>query len=746
MNPFRLSRRPWARGFSIVLLLLAAGCGSSAPKTPDAFQVEIGTAGRVQVGRWTPIVIRSTTPVAEKTRAEVVAPDPDGLPVRFPLPDFAAGESRGEFLVGRADSPVRIEIHSGDKPGDPLQSITLTTRNSPLRFMKPDVRFWGVFEDDAFLKANLEKFVAELAAQGKGASAHSPVEIHTLPSSGASKPDGVEALFVSAATLRRLSRDSSEAGDGLRSWIGRGGHLIVVARGETGDYSEASVAAWFPIAIDKAPLRFRDLVILSKGINRGLLRTPREGVSGVRMTAPTGRALATSLDGDLLMRAPYGRGGVTMLAIDAEAPPLHDWDGLPALLGSLADYTPSQESLKQRTDLNPTGISDLQTQVLRTTNNFPEIRRPSYWGALGLILLAFAVVGPIDYVIVHHILKRPHWTWFTLVVWIGILTFTGVAYARRVSGTAELANQIDLLDVDQTLGRIGARTWFTMYGPEARRIDLSIAPSKNLPVKSIDGSEIRWAGRPEAGFRGMHRPGGLNLGEPGYTIEPQTASSPPQLAGYPLRPGSTCDIEGGWEGALASPLVESDLGGDMKGRLEGTFTSKLPGPIKDWFVAYGMFAFYAPLERRGYPIMTLKPGTTVEVRELQSRRLDDFLSGVVTTPRFRNDSKSDDYTFTRAPYDHVGIDPHSIFKVISFYKAVGGRTYTQLTNGPVLSLDRTSVVQNGHAVLFGRLESPATEISVENASPTTTNEAFVRVVLPARRIATDFAFPKIENK
>lgn len=735
----------------MLLLLLAAGCGSSAAKTSDSLKVELGNAGRVQVGRWAPIVIRSTTPVAEKTHPEVIAADPDGLPVRFVLPDFAEGESRGEFLVGRADSEIRVEIHASDKPGAPLQALTLGTRNSDLRFMKPDVRFWGVFEEDPFLQTTLEKFVSELTAKGTGAAAHSPVEIHQLSAKGTSRPEGIEALFVTAPTLRRLAADSAPL-EGLRNWIGRGGHLVVIPRGEPKDYAQEGLTSWFPITIDTTtPIRFRDLVILNKGItNRGLLRTQREGVPGIRLTTPTGRALASSVDGDLLVRAPYGRGGVTMLAIDAEAPPLHDWDGLPALLGSLADYTPTQESLKQqKTDLNPTGISDLQTQVLRTTNDFPEISRPSYWGALGLILLAFAVVGPIDFLIVHYVLKRPHWTWFTLVVWIAVLTFTGVAYARRVTGTTELANQIDLLDVDETLGRIGARSWFTLYGPQSRRVDLSIAPAKGMPVKTVDDSELRWAGRPEAGFRGMHRPGGLSLNEPGYTIEPQTASSPPRVVGYPLRPGSTCDVEGGWDGTLASPLVEVDLEGDMKSRLQGTFTSKLPGGVKDWFIAYGMFAFYAPLERRGYSIMTLRPGTRVEVKGLQARRIDDFLAGIVTTPRVRDDKKNntnDDYTFTRAPYDHVGIDPYAIFKVVSFYKAVGGRSYTQLTNGPVLSLDRTSVVQNGHAVLFGRLEAPASEISVDTAAPETTHQSFVRVVLPVRQIPIDFAFPKIENK
>jgi hypothetical protein len=755
MNPFDSSLgRPAGLLFRwlpiVAALLIAAGCGDSGNgMSSGSLTVSIGTGGRVQVGEWTPIVVRSTAPVADKLHPEVIAPDPDGLPVRFVLPELTTEGSSGEFLIGQVDSPIRVELHSAEKPGRPVQAVTLTTLNSDLRFLRPDVRFWGVFSDDAFLKASLEKFVAELSAagSGQGSAAHSPVEVRALARVNSPDPDGLDALFINASTLRQLSYAPGEAGDLLRQWLSRGGQLLVIARGEPEDFSADEIVSWFPIKVDTdASLRFRDLQILSKGINRGLLRTPRAGVAGVKMSTAVGRSLSTGLEGDLLMRAPYGRGGVTMLAVDVQVPPLEDWDGLPAFLGGLADFVPTRETLKQRTDLNPTGISDLQTQLLRTTNDFPAIRRPSYWGALGLILLAFAVVGPLDYLLVHYVLRRPHWTWFTLAAWIGLLTFGGVAYARSVTGTTELANQLDLLDVDETLGRIGARTWYTLYGPEARRIDLSIAPAAGVPVKDVTVSDIRWAGRPEAGFRGMHRPGGLSTGEPGYTIEPAAAGVPPRLAGYPLRPGSTCDIQGEWEGTLSAPLVRSRLQGDTKSRFLGTFTSDIPGSVSEWFIAYGTFAFYAPLEARGYPIMTLKPGTTVNVKELQARRLDDFLSGIVTTTRYRDSrKKEEEYAFTRAPYDNVGMDPYAIFKAVSFYKAVGGQGYVQLANGPVFPLDRSSVVQNGHAVLFGRIETPVSSVSVENARPAPTAQSFLRVVLPVEQIAVDFSFPKLTN-
>lgn len=733
----------------VAALLLAAGCGASNnSKSSDSLTVTVGTGGRVQVGEWTPIVVRSTAPVAEKLHPEVIAPDPDGLPVRFVLPEMTAEGSAGEFLVGQIDSPIRVELHSAVRRGAPILAVTLTSSNSDLRFLRPDVRFWGVFSDDAFLKSSLEKFVAELGAagSGQGSAVHSPVEVRALSRETSPDPDGLDALFITASTLRRLSYAPGDAGDLLRQWLSRGGQLLVIARGEPDDFSAAEVASWFPIKVDtSAPLRFRDLQVLSKGINRGLLRTPRAGVAGVKMTTTVGRSLSTGLEGDLLVRAPYGRGGVTMLAVDIQTPPLEDWDGLPAFLGGLADFVPTRETLKQRTDLNPTGISDLQTQLLRTNNDFPAIRRPSYWGALGLILLAFAVVGPVDYLLVHYLLRRPHWTWFTLAAWIGLLTIGGVAYARSVTGTAELANQLDLLDVDETLGRIGARTWYTLYGPDARRIDLSIAPAAGVPVKDVTVSDIRWAGRPEAGFRGMHRPGGLSTGEPGYTISAGDGA-PPRLEGYPLRPGSTCDVQGEWEGTLSTPLIESRLQGDTKSRFLGTFKSELAGNVRDWFIAYGTFAFYAPLEARGYPIMTLKPGTTVNVKELQSRRLEDFLSGIVTTTRYRDTrKKEEEYAFTRAPYDQIGMDPYAIFKAVSFYKAVGGHGYVQLTNGPVFPLDRSNVVQNGHAVLFGRIEAPVSTVSVENARPVATAQSFVRVVLPVEQIAIDFSFPKLTN-
>lgn len=742
-SPLRIGT--WLQAVAVAILgLVLSGCGGSSADRDfgGALTIELGDEGRVQVGEWNPISIQAAKPPAKAVHPEVIAADPDGLPVRFLLPDFKDGVSRGRFLIGQISSPIRVEFVPSETPdAAPIHTVTLSERNSDLRFLKPDVRLWGIFEPDTGLRSAIDKFVEELR-DAKGADASSPVEVRSVSPTQPGDFDGLDALFVGADTLRNLAYGAGQTGDALKSWLARGGQLVVIARGAPADYDAPAVKEWFPIQVDSqsAPIRFRDLVILSQGVNRGLLRTPREGTPGVRMTAPTGRVLATSLDGDLLMRAPYGQGSVTMLAINSDEPPLRDWDGLPALLAGQVDYDVKRETARQRTNLNPTGISDLQTQVLRTTNQFPEVSRPSYWSSLGLIVVAFLVIGPVDYFLVHHLLRRPHWTWFTLTAWVALLTFVGVSYANRTSGTVPLANQVEIVDIDETLHRVHARSWFTLYSPQSQRVDITVDPDKTWPVRDIRDREVRWSGRPEAGFRGMHRPGGLSSGEAGYTLR-EGSDGASMIEAFPLRAGSTCDIESSWSGTLDEAQVAGELEGDLKSRFQGQFKVNLPGPLTDWFIAYGRFAYHAPLERRAFGIMTLKPGTCVDIKDLQAKMLGDYLTGVISTSQFRKNRVDSDYVFTRETYDPTGIEPYDIFKMISFYRAAGGKNFVTLTNGPVMGLDRSGVVSNGHAVLFGRLEIPASQLTVKDAAPKLTAETFVRVVLPVRQIETDFSFP-----
>jgi hypothetical protein len=727
--------RLWTWIVALFLLI-----GGSAIAADPVLRVTIGDDGEVHVGRWTRIAVEWNGQAPGVVVPQVIAADADSLPVRYELPKLEDGKSEGQFRVGQTGSAIRVELLGGDDKKSVLQSVTLNPKNSDINYAPPYVRDWGTLTNDPLLGEILSKLTKQLANDG----GTSPVKANVLTRLDGQSLRSLDALFITTQTLASLDPASMDA---VRSWVGGHGHLVVLPKAPGDANVPPALPDWLPIKVDAAggSPRFRDLLVLSAQVpGASFLRAPREGVPGWKISTPEGNSLAKILDDELLLRSAYGRGSVTMLAIDPTLPPLSDWDSLPAFLGSLVNFTPSKAAQQKKLDLNPTGISDLQTQVLRVTNAFPAIQRPSYWGALGMILLAFLVIGPLDYLIVHLLLKRPHWTWVTLPIWIIGLTMAGVAYGESANGQTDYLNQVDLLDIDETLGRMSARTWATLYSPISKRIEVNLKPaSAFIRGNKADSTEVQWSGRPEMGFRGMHREGGLDLGTSGYRLEQPGAGLQKTMTGYPLQAGSTCDLEGQWTAKLPEPLVVGDLEGDRLSRFKGQFTCKFAGGLTDWFIAYGSFAYFSPSNAAGAEWMTLDPDEQVDASKLQARILRDFLNG-----RMQANGARAEQVFVRAAYDSSGTDAYSLFRLISFYREAGGQDYAGLTNWPLLPLDETAIVENGNAVLFGRLADPnasATELQLKNSDPKRQQQCFVRVVLPVRQVGLDLSFPKLEN-
>jgi hypothetical protein len=70
--------------------------------------------------------------------------------------------------------------------------------------------------------------------------------------------------------------------------------------------------------------------------------------------------------------------------------------------------------------LGQSGLTDLATQFLRTADEFESVERVSTWTVMGLMLLYLFIIGPIDYLVVHRILKRPRWTWVTFPLMVAL--------------------------------------------------------------------------------------------------------------------------------------------------------------------------------------------------------------------------------------------------------------------------------------------------------------------------------------
>ena len=489
---------------------------------------------------------------------------------------------------------------------------------------------------------------------------------------------------------------------------------------------------------------------------RSTLRLREGSKRTVQWNVESGKILARSLDGPIVVRSGESLGTVTAIALDINALPFArdtaegrtlEWESLPDLCRWLAGLPAipklAEGAERPQSDLNPTGVSDLQTQLVNTLDRFPEVVRPSYWVVLGSALLFLVIVGPLDYLVVHRLFQRPHWTWVTLPLWIVLGGVVGLSAASRTGGTRELTRQLDLVTWDAVQGEARLNSWLTIYSPEHHRYEVACTPGTMNPA-SPAGTQLRWAGRPEAGFRGLYRPTELSGGA---TVE--MAEGGRAIRALPIRHGASVVLEAQshWKQTLP---VTADLHDVGNGQLKGTFSHQFDGELVDWMLVYGNFAYHS--EQNDGP---LRAGETVGADQIPSRLVTDYLVRVSTKEVQRKDRKTKDYTLTHQSYDPLGRDLLGLMQTTSFYQLAGGESYTGLTNSTLLTVDLSRLVDANRAVLFGRFQNPAyedPELPVESAGspaepiaaqysldgqPVTPRyrDCFVRWVLPMKQAA-----------
>ena len=756
----------WAKLRPLLVLWLSLGMWSlfaatrpveGAEPAARIESVRVGFRGVVEVGRWNSVSVRVTGASGTEVTPRIISSDVDGRPVRQPgLPVVLAGGTAEFSLVyqhGPLGSPVAVEIFQGN---DLLDQVTLRAgpKSSPLHPVtqqtdfilclgKRLVGFERAAERVAETRQTRSDRVAPLIVQS-----FSPEELEDLP------PDarGWESVDVCVVPLdcaipRGLGRV-------LKEWVHRGGRLVLIGGTEATMASESALTDWSPVQ-RAAEMNIRDPTSLNSLVpGSATLRLRTGSLRTISWETKSGAVLCRSLDGPLLVRAGVSLGTVTGIAVDIDELPFVErtgeqpsvaWESLPDLcriLSGLPLIPKLEEGGGQRpqSDLAPTGVSDLQTQLINSLDQFPEIVRPSYWVVLGTALLFLLIAGPLDYLLVHRLLKRPHWTWVTLPIWISLGTLSGLSAAARTGGSRELTRQLDLVTWDAELHEVHLNSWLTIYSPRHHRFEVSSQPSQMAPGTQAE-THLRWAGRPEEGFRGLYRETPMNSGahvEQG--LESRTIRS------LPIRHGasSVVEVKSRWE---ESPPITNELLDPGNGTLEGTFSHRFKGELVDWVLAYGNFAYFPSRSVTGVGV-SLKAGETIRADLTPSRLLRDYLKRLSTRSVLRTDGKTTDFSVSSEEYDPLSRDFYPLLRTTTFYEALGGQSYTTLTNTTLQNEDLTRLVDARRAVVFGRWK-PATADGSSSGTEThwaqytvdgqpissPIRECFVRWILPVRLAA-----------
>lgn len=706
------------------LLLAVAAALPASPADVAIEKVEIGFGGAYKAGEWTPLSVGVGGVLPAGAAIETVTTDADGAAVvRRADAQAKSGWSQllSTFQSGRLGSDLTVRLKASD--GALLAERRYRNGSETLPQALPKgATLWVAARGPE-------------SAEGKAAALPAREAVVTASISGELPSDRLGYAAADVVFIRGDLAPGPQQAEAIREWVAGGGHLAIALGRHTGAFRDGPFAAWVPVQVgDEVQLFDLTKVEAYARSDRRLPRARRVTV------ARLGDAAETLLDGPeagLIARGPYGFGQVTVFAFDFDIPPFSNWVGLKDVLGrALLDAAGAAAGSDRGAEA---GVTDLATQLLRAEELLPGVDRPTTGDALWLLLIYAAVVGPLDYLIVHRVLRRPALTWVTLP-----LIVLGAAWwldrdAAAANGRSSQASRLDLVDIDTASGTLRGRSFTTLYSASSTRADLAVAPTtgKSWGLIGSQAASLGWTAPPEDAFGGVFRDASGGLFGSEYLVP--APSDAPQAEQLPLLAAGTRRFASAWQRGDGAGLVESDLAARSRGLVEGRITHRLPGPVVDYLIAFGD-RVYQPreMEKPWHPGDAIDPGSAAFLR----RDLSSFLTRAQTKQVKRRPGEGgQDYVVTEGRYDPLSTDSDEVIRMLTFHRAAGGTDYTGLTNVALGTHDLSTLLELGRVVILGRLDADAAEATVKPASgpafETSRATTFVRLVLPADWAATD---------
>ncbi|MCH7688524.1 MAG: hypothetical protein IH899_17890, partial [Planctomycetes bacterium] len=674
--------------------------------------------GRFKVGKWTLAVVDVHTSGPCSVQMIVEVSDPDGSATSFPtekvtLSETGLHEFQVLFMSGRLSSKIRITLRDGTRRLAMWQSRLSSDSDV-------EAKFQPAFPQSIFLVATLGKPAGLTREERSPQDAPAPdendanqdemlqvVEFETasqLPVQS-SAYDSLDALLISDHF--DLDEQRNQA---VRDWVWGGGHLILSAGRDVESYKQSSLYEWVGelIPLEK-PTRLREVSRLEMFVGsktrldiRVSLQAAKIRMQDKTINDPTqgeivqpgfsGQVFVSGLEGPLLVRVPFGFGRITFLGLDLHRPPLSTWKSTSNIVRKI--LFGENQALMNRThstsrQLTSSGITDLASQLHASQDYFPKIHRFTLWKVLGLMLMYLVLIGPVDYFLVHRLLKRPQWTWLTFPLIVAVSVLLAVQTARAFNQDELRVNQLDVLDIDVATQSARIQSWMTLYSPETRRYHVSVQPGDFASKEDVPTDHLRtssnlstprlsWSGIPESTFEGMYRPAGFEIGRPDYNFSPLST----EIKDLPIPIWSTKSLMGFWNRKTdpLDPLVESQLTSSGTRQLSGTIVHHLKAPLDDWILAFGNRVIRS---RENGPHVRWKSGGSRDLAnksEIISRRLSEFLTNTTAAEVTRKQGPGVDILVRQKDYDPLERDPYYIMRMLTFHEVAGGKMYTGLDN------------------------------------------------------------------
>ncbi len=702
--------------------LIFANCLISAPRalaaTPlaELQNIQFGFEGKYKVGHWTPVAVRAVIRdeqqgefAARQTHLEVVVPDGEGVPCRFrsmQAPTLvASGESATyeyQLLVkfGRVKSEVHVSLVSD-----------LPTRNvvAERQFFDEVPRAMLSTQELIVCRGALPQLDA--ANRLQRISPQEKCELAQL-NAGDALPhdplayDGVDWLIVATSAPQPLPDEHEAAA--INAWVLSGGQLLLMSGPRTAELAgQTGVGQFLPGAFGKLVqlTRLPGIVSYSEtsepvesdsGNRRLQIQVPQFVDAKGRIEAYEGKS---SRELPLVVRTPRGFGTVVWVGLDLDRAPLDKWPGQKQLLNRLlgrplqTNANASDEAIPQSG--SSIGYVDLSGQLRMSLEQFDRVTFVPFWHVGGLAALYVLLLGPIDYFLLRR-LQRPGLTWLTFPLLAIGFCAAGMYYARSAKGDHVQVNQVEVVDVCAGEHLVRSHAWITMFSPVSTNYSLersARASSGDVPPGLADmpqQGQLSWLGLPGTGLGGMD----TAAASPGLYVEPyDVASDRPQVANVPLAIWSTKGFVSRCQGEDRA-LAEVTLTETPTHQLQGTLVNPLHVELREAMLYF---------DRWAYPLGTLPADFS---DKLEDRFRATSIDAWLTRRKMQGDN---DLT---PPYDRTDSNAARILQLMMFHDAAGGSRYTRLLNRYDHTLDLSSQLHLGRAMLVG-VGPPSAELMLD---------------------------------
>lgn len=706
--------------------------------------VQVGIEGFYKNGLWTPITVEWSISPRSNTAMNltVSSVDSDGTPIEyrqaFPMPRPIEGPNAAalyfrEILyakLGRQAASLNIRIDAGNEQtqqqvlrptGAPVKQRKRTEDTLPFRFFQPISCERPIYLVVGKEDIGLQGAIAELALRED----RRPLLVKVT--SFAELPDqwfGYEAVDMVVLTTTEPEQfaglnSASPQIKALDDWIKLGGRLFFCAGKDSGPFLEPEngvLRPFLPGKFDKmTELRKNAPLEIFVGSERQIVMNGTPEAPFLQMphfTEPRGIVFLKEIDLPLVLHCAHGLGTIVYFGGDLSGRPLSIWrDRVPLVKKILEWNKPQTITSRMNASLLQLGYNDISGQIRSALDRFESVRVVPVSFILVLLTFYWLAVGPLDWFVVHKILKKPVLTWVTFPFWI--LIFCGLAYYLAVPGRPNkvLLNELTLFDFDAETGIQRENCWANLYSPRDARYTLLLdsAAKQSADVSEYPISTLfSWNGLPGGGLGGMApktvSPTIWQEGTMQDFSDLATYHKPLQtVKDIPMQVRSTKSFFGHRWMLDDSPitnaraLVQSqDQDQGCKVDLadeEGVLTGKLTLPqwlptLENGLLIYGRWA---------QELGTLERGKEIKIDNKTTPRRE--LRDLLIPPSIQNDSQLSRI----ATYNTQATDLEYIARVFSLYGMLGGFEVIGLSNAFQKNLDMSSLFAADRAILIGTL-------------------------------------------